>query len=401
MKNNITFISLIVACGFLTSCAATGVIVTVGAFAPAVYEEVRLNKPGLKLTPLSVVLNKHNIGKNVKLPDIKFPSLNFFSKNKPPQKKAENKTNFGLDTFGFDCSNVKKEENNTECFNQFSDSSYKEINKVKTSKAKHKKSLASQRKAQSDSLAISNVSIANSSKTSVPPIASLFINNWVKAWKTQNINKYLSFYSKNFKGDKSNNKDWKASRKKALVGENKHISINLHSIQSQKNKNFIELTFIQDYSSNKHSDTGVKILVLEKNKNDWKIVKETWAQGKKITKNSSIKPTKFINGELSGWLKAWAKQDVNTYLSFYSDQFKNSKHDLAKWQDSRKRALEENNNLSIEASNVKISESLNKIKLNFTQLFKSDKYSDVGVKELIWIKSGGHWKILKESWINS
>jgi ketosteroid isomerase-like protein len=250
-------------------------------------------------------------------------------------------------------------------------------------------------------LAISNVSIANSSKTSVPPIASLFINNWVKAWKTQNIDKYLSFYSKNFKGDKNNHKDWKASRKNALVGKNKHISINLHSIQSQKNKNFIELTFIQDYSSNKHSDTGVKVLVLEKNKNDWKIVKETWVQGKKITKNSSIKPTKFINGELSEWLKAWAKQDVNTYLSFYSDQFKDSKHDLAKWQDSRKRALEENNNLSIEASNVKISESLNKIKLNFTQLFKSDKYSDVGVKELIWIKNDGHWKILKESWINS
>ena len=401
MKNNITFISLIVACGFLTSCAATGVLVTVGAFSPVVYEEVRLNKPGLKLTPLSVVLNKHNIGKNVKLPNVKFPSLNFFSKNKPPQKKAENITNFDLDTFGFDCSKVKKDENNTECFNQFSDSSYKKINKVKTSKAKHKKSLASQRKAQSDSLAISNVSIANSSKTSVPPIASLFINNWVKAWKTQNINKYLSFYSKNFKGDKSNHKDWKASRKNALVGKNKHISINLHSIQSQKNKNFIELTFIQDYSSNKHSDTGVKVLVLEKNKNDWKIVKETWVQGKKITKNSSIKPTKFINGELSEWLKAWAKQDVNTYLSFYSDQFKDSKHDLAKWQDSRKRALEENNNLSIEASNVKISESLNKIKLNFTQLFKSDKYSDVGVKELIWIKNDGHWKILKESWINS
>jgi murein L,D-transpeptidase YafK len=396
MKNNITFISLIVACGFLTSCAATGVLVTVGAFSPVVYEEVRLNKPGLKLKPLSAFLDENNMGKNIRL-----PGLNSFSKDKPPQLKSKNKTSFNSNGFGFDCSKVNKGKNNTECFNQFSDSSYKKINKVKTSKAKHKKSLASQRKAQSDSLAISNVSIANSSKTSVPPIASLFINNWVKAWKTQNINKYLSFYSKNFKGDKSNHKDWKASRKNALVGKNKHISINLHSIQSQKNKNFIELTFIQDYSSNKHSDTGVKVLVLEKNKNDWKIVKETWVQGKKITKNSSIKPTKFINGELSEWLKAWAKQDVNTYLSFYSDQFKDSKHDLAKWQDSRKRALEENNNLSIEASNVKISESLNKIKLNFTQLFKSDKYSDVGVKELIWIKSGGHWKILKESWINS
>ena len=306
-----------------------------------------------------------------------------------------------MNGFGFDCSKVNKGENNTECFNQFANSSYKKINKVKTSKAKHKKSLASQRKAQSDSLAISNVSIAKSSKTSVPPITSLFINKWVKAWETQDLDNYLSFYSKNFKGKENTHEAWKVSRENALVGKNKHISISLHSIQTKNNKNLIEINFIQDYSSNKHSDTGVKELTLEKNKNDWKIVKETWVQGKKITKNSNIKPTKFINGDLSGWLKAWAKQDVNTYLSFYSDQFKDSKHDLAKWQDSRKRALEENNNLSIEASNVKISESLNKIKLNFTQLFKSDKYSDVGVKELIWIKSGGHWKILKESWINS
>ena len=50
----------------------------------------------------------------------------------------------------------------------------------------------------------------------------------------------------------------------------------------QKTKNLIEINFIQDYSSNKHSDTGVKELVLEKNKDDWKIVKETWVQGKKI-----------------------------------------------------------------------------------------------------------------------
>ncbi|MGY8765454.1 MAG: L,D-transpeptidase Cds6 family protein, partial [Nitrospinaceae bacterium] len=215
----------------------------------------------------------------------------------------------------------------------------------------------------------------------------------------QDIDKYLSLYSNNFKGNENNHKDWKLSRESAFTGKNKHISINLRSIQTQANKNVIEINFIQDYRSNNHSDTGVKELILLKNKDDWKIVKETWVQGKKI--NSNIKPTKFINGELSGWLKAWAKQDVNSYLSFYSDQFKDTKHDLAKWQSSRKIALEANNNLSIEASNVQISESLNRIKLNFTQQFKSDKYSDVGVKELVWIKNGSSWKILKESWISS
>ena len=401
MKNNITFISLIVTCVFLTSCAATGVLVTVAAFSPVVYEEVRLNQPDLKLEPLSVVLNKHNLGKNVKLPDINFPSLNGSSGKKPPQQKLKNKTSFNLNGFGFDCSKVNKGKNNTECFNQFANSANNKTIKVKTSKTIVKQPLASQRKAQSANLAINNVSIASSAKN-VIPIASLYLNKWVKAWETQDLDNYLSFYSKNFKGKENTHEAWKVSRENALVGKNKHISISLHSIQTQKNKNLIEINFIQDYSSNKHSDTGVKELTLEKNKNDWKIIKETWVQGKKITnRNSSIKPTKFINGELSGWLKAWAKQDINSYLSFYSDQFKDSKQDLVKWQASRKRALEKNNNLSIEASNVQISESLNKIKLNFTQQFKSDTHSDVGVKELIWIKNGNSWKILKETWINS
>ena len=392
MKKNLTFIGLILTCIYLNSCLATGALVTAVAFSPVVYEEVRINKPDLKLKPLSVVLDNHNMGKNVKFP---------FSEKKPPQLESKNKTSFNSNGFGFDCSKVNKGKNNTECFNQFSNSSNNKTNKVKASKAMVKQPLTPQRKAQSDNLAINDVSIASTPKN-VPPIASLYLKKWVKAWEMQDIDKYLTLYSKNFKGKNNTHEAWKVSRAKALVGKNKNISINLHSIQAQKNKNLIEISFIQDYRSSKHSDTGVKELVLEKNKDDWKIVKETWIQGKKITTtNSSIKPTKFINGELSGWLKAWAKQDINSYLSFYSDQFKDSKHDLAKWQESRKRALEKNNNLTIEASNVQISESLNKIKLNFTQQFKSDKYSDVGVKELVWIKNGDSWKILTESWINS
>ena len=392
MKKNLTFIGLILTCIYLNSCLATGALVTAVAFSPVVYEEVRIYKPDLKLKPLSAFLDENNMGKNIKFP---------FSEKKSPQLESKNKTSFNSNGFGFDCSKVNKGKNNTECFNQFSNSSNKNIKKVIVSKAKVKQALTSQRKEQSDNLAISNISTASLSK-SAPPIASLYLKKWVKAWETQDLDKYLSLYSKNFKGKKSSHRDWKISREKALIGKDKHISINLHSIQIQKNKNVIEINFIQDYSSNKHSDTGVKELVLEKNKDDWKIVKETWVQGKIITdKNSSIKPTQFINNELSGWLKAWTKQDVNSYLSFYSNQFKDSKNDLAKWQASRKVALEGNNNLSIEASNVQISESLNQIKLNFTQQFKSDKYSDIGVKELVWIKNGGSWKILKETWVNS
>ena len=100
MKKNFTFTALILACTFLGSCTGTGIIVAVGAIAPVIYEETRINNPDLKLTPLSVVLNNNNIGKNVKLPDInfpdinfpniEFPSLNLFPKNKPQKNFITN-----------------------------------------------------------------------------------------------------------------------------------------------------------------------------------------------------------------------------------------------------------------------------------------------------------------------
>jgi hypothetical protein len=63
--------------------------------------------------------------------------------------------------------------------------------------------------------------------------------------------------------------------------------------------------------------------------------------------------------------------------------------------------LKTNKNLSIKASNLQIAQNKNIIELNFIQKFNSDKYSDTGIKELLWIKDGSDWKILKETWMSS
>ncbi|MBT6225872.1 MAG: hypothetical protein HOI47_04345, partial [Candidatus Scalindua sp.] len=51
-------------------------------------------------------------------------------------------------------------------------------------------------------------------------------------------------------------------------------------------------------------------------------------------------------------------------------------------------------------SNIQLQKEGNdKLKVNFTQNFKSDGFSDTGIKELILLKKGTDWKIVKESWI--
>ena len=55
--------------------------------------------------------------------------------------------------------------------------------------------------------------------------------------------------------------------------------------------------------------------------------------------------------------------------------------------------------ISIQLSNIKIY-IINKniIRASFTQRFKSNKFSDVGLKELVWKKDTEAWKIIKETW---
>ena len=98
---------------------------------------------------------------------------------------------------------------------------------------------------------------------------------WLKAWESRKINEYLSFYSANFKDPKKSRKDWAAQRRSALNG-NSSISIQISDIQMKQNDETVEVTFIQDYKSDRVSDVGKKELVWKNEGNGWKIIQETW-----------------------------------------------------------------------------------------------------------------------------
>jgi TPR repeat protein len=113
-------------------------------------------------------------------------------------------------------------------------------------------------------------------------------------------------------------------------------------------------------------------------------------------KNQAIK--QLVHKHLEKWVNAWEKQNIELYLSFYSKTFKGSKEEYESWKASRQAALKKHTNISIQLQNIKISQSKNTIENNFIQTFKSDGYSDTGMKELVWIKNGSDWRIIKETW---
>jgi hypothetical protein len=102
------------------------------------------------------------------------------------------------------------------------------------------------------------------------------LDKWISSWENQDIDLYLSFYTKAFKGLEETHADWRVARQVALK-RNKNISIQRQNIQILPNIDTVEISFTQIFESESYSDVGVKTIAWEKNGTDWKIIKEIWA----------------------------------------------------------------------------------------------------------------------------
>jgi len=373
----------------LSSCTGVGALVTITAFGVEGYEEARVHRPDLQLEPISNYL----------------PDPKIFSKESSNRENTKTSASNTPAEFGFDCSTLDGEKKQSKCFDDFSKAlAKKENHPLKPKDVPMQKNEEKRTTLQQITKTLKEIPLNLGKKLSsaTEALPDTFIQAWASAWEKKNISSYTSFYSKEYKGTQNHRGAWEASRKKAFK-KNKNISIKLSNIKKhQRGKSKVEVNFTQEYKSDGYTDTGIKELLLEKKGNSWKIIKETWIPVDSRVKNiNATDHTRQIKGKLASWLRAWENKDVNTYISFYSDKFKALENNRAKWRNSRLHALKANKNLSIKASNLQIAQNKNIIELNFIQKFNSEKYSDTGIKELLWIKDGGDWKILKETWMSS
>jgi phospholipid-binding lipoprotein MlaA len=101
---------------------------------------------------------------------------------------------------------------------------------------------------------------------------------------------------------------------------------------------------------------------------------------------------------LEKWLNAWEKQDIKSYLSFYAKDFRGLKDKHTDWVFFRQHALKRNTNISVLINNITIIEYKDTVRINFTQNYNSDSYSDIGTKDIVWFKNGNKWEIISEIW---
>jgi len=105
-------------------------------------------------------------------------------------------------------------------------------------------------------------------------------DDWLDAWQTEDIKRYLSHYHKKEFSDPYRGDYWGlASHKRAVFWAPGAPIITVKEISILKSKNYATVTFLQDYQSKTIQDTGKKTLYLKRDEYyQWKIVSELWTK---------------------------------------------------------------------------------------------------------------------------
>ena len=106
---------------------------------------------------------------------------------------------------------------------------------------------------------------------------------------------------------------------------------------------------------------------------------------------------------LETWRRSWEEKDLKKFLSLYSEKFRWKGGGLKEWKRYKKRVIlnkrwiEVNiEDLTVIAFRRGLSEEAEYYVAEFTQTYRSDLYSDRGIKRLYIIKEKGGLRILRE-----
>jgi len=102
-----------------------------------------------------------------------------------------------------------------------------------------------------------------------------FLTAWKDSWEQRDIERFISFYAPSFTNGKRNRAGWK-EYKRDLFHKNRKITLELTPYQVLRHNDYLTVTFLQDYRTDRYHDTGIKRLFLVRNQDQWRILAEEW-----------------------------------------------------------------------------------------------------------------------------
>lgn len=104
---------------------------------------------------------------------------------------------------------------------------------------------------------------------------NVFIEDWRKAWESNDIEKYMSFYDRDFKAPGYSFDSWK-KHKSGLKSKYEYTKIHLSQPYIIQHNDQLLIKTLQRYESNMHVDYGVKTIYALKSGTSFKIIREEW-----------------------------------------------------------------------------------------------------------------------------
>lgn len=100
------------------------------------------------------------------------------------------------------------------------------------------------------------------------------VNNWAKAWSSQDMKGYLNAYADNFQTPRGvARKAWEADRRARIEGK-EHIKVTVEAPQVSVKGDTATVRFRQIYASDRLNANSRKTLILEKKNGQWRIKQE-------------------------------------------------------------------------------------------------------------------------------
>jgi len=106
-----------------------------------------------------------------------------------------------------------------------------------------------------------------------------FLKDWALAWESKDIDRYISFYDESFTAPGFNFKTWKRHKEK-LKNRYSLIQVRLDQPFLLVHNNQMIVKTLQKYTSDRHTDYGIKVIYAKLIEGKYKIIREEWAPAK-------------------------------------------------------------------------------------------------------------------------
>ncbi len=100
------------------------------------------------------------------------------------------------------------------------------------------------------------------------------LRDWVATWMAKDVNKYMTFYSKDFAPARMSSARWITERRR-LVGKAGPIDIRVDDVKAYSQGDYVVTSFKQVYNSNDFKDSSLKTLTWRQIDGEWIIFKES------------------------------------------------------------------------------------------------------------------------------